>query len=237
MQSILLIEDSQDTQFLVQQALGSEVQLVCTESVSDGKMRLKENDFDLILMDIQLPDCDGFRFCAELKGQDKTKDIPVIFLTGAMDIPSKVKGFALGAEDYIVKPFNFIEFRARVMARLAKPNRRKERERRHYFEDYCFDLESQSLFLRVGDRKQEVLLTPIEFKIFYFMVRKLGQVCQRDYFLSKIWDGDPEVTDRVIDRHVSTLRKKLGAFSKRIKTIPKVGYGIDLAQKHVKRSR
>src|SRR5277367_2055361 len=117
MQRILLVEDNTETVFLVKASLGTLFQITVAGTGEEAHAQLSKTRFDLILLDVMLPDSDGFQLCAEFQNHDKTRDVPVVFLTGKSDGTDKVMGFSVGADDYIVKPFNPLELRARIEAK------------------------------------------------------------------------------------------------------------------------
>jgi DNA-binding response OmpR family regulator len=128
MSRILLVDDALDDQRIISSALGKTHELRVASSVADARRWVAQEAFDLILLDVQLPDGDGFMLCAELQNEEATRKVPVIFLTVRSDTPDKIMGFSLGAEDYVSKPFDPRELRARVDARIKKVDERKARD-------------------------------------------------------------------------------------------------------------
>src|SRR5688572_15642949 len=115
---ILLIEDSTSVQKLVQAIFQPVYRLWIAPTIHEGKKLLAEQSFDLVLLDLNLPDGDGLKLLASMKSDSAASDIPVLLITGNADIDNKVMGFSLGAEDYITKPFDPMELKARVQSRL-----------------------------------------------------------------------------------------------------------------------
>src|SRR5436305_1030510 len=120
MRRLCVIEDSPDLQNLIRLELQGWFELLAAPSLGEAWKLIESHTFDLILLDVHLPDGNGFEFCAKLKSHSNTKDIPVIFLTGKSDPIDKQMGFSIGADDYVVKPFEPIELRARIEARLKR---------------------------------------------------------------------------------------------------------------------
>ena len=120
---VLLVEDSTESYQLISRALGSFVQLEWAKNQREGASILDKKDFDLILMDVMLPDGDGFQLCSMLQNQEKFAATPIIFLTAKTSIPDRVMAFSVGADDFISKPFDSLELRARVEAKLRKRER------------------------------------------------------------------------------------------------------------------
>ena len=129
MYSILVVEDAPDFQLIIKHALTSPAyRLNCVETVAQAIERLKGETFDLVLLDIGLPDGDGYQVCTQMQDNDRTKNIPVFFLTGKTDVYDKVMAFSLGADDYIVKPFDPRELKARIDAKLSKKSQANAEE-------------------------------------------------------------------------------------------------------------
>lgn len=232
MHNILLVEDSPETFHLVKLAIGQTAHLEWTKTLAHGFATVAKRDFDLILLDLMLPDGDGFRFCSMLQSDDRLKKIPVIFISAKSSVADKVMGFSVGGEDYVTKPFEPVELRARIEARLRK----KERERNE--QDYLRlgDIEINRVTQRVhafenGVEKQ-IELTPIEFKLLIFLGRKPNHVFTREEVLNSVWGDNVYVYSRSVDTHVSKLRKKLGEHSHYIQSVHGSGYrfGLDEAK-------
>ncbi len=202
MTRILVVEDEPGI------ALGLEEDLMlegyAVEVAADGEIavrRARDVQFDLILLDVMLPRKDGFQVCRELRrGGLKT---PIILLTARAQEAEKVLGLQLGADDYVTKPFSPLELRARIQAvlrRAAQPAA---------VESYQFgdaDVDFARCELRRGGRLVEI--TPVEFKLLANFIRSRGRVLSRQQLLDRVW-ADATCGDRVVDTHVSNLRKKI----------------------------
>jgi DNA-binding response OmpR family regulator len=202
MKRILVVEDETAIAFGLQLDLKSEGYDVEIESDGEsGLRRARKEAFDLILLDVMLPRKDGFEVCRELRrGGSKT---PIIMLTARTQEAEKVLGLEIGADDYVTKPFSPRELRARVKAALR---RAAEDDLPTYrFGDAEVDFERCEL-RRAG---QPVELTALEFKLLTALVRNRGKVLSRDQLLDLVWGQGTFVTDRVVDNHVVTLRKKV----------------------------
>ena len=202
MKRILVVEDEPAIAFGLQLDLKSEGYDVEIESDGEsGLERARKEAFDLILLDVMLPRKDGFEVCRELRrGGSKT---PVIMLTAKTQEAEKVLGLEIGADDYVTKPFSPRELRARVKAALR---RAAEDDLPIYrFGDAEVDFGRCEL-RRAG---KPVELTALEFKLLAAFVRNGGKVLSRDQLLDLVWGHGTFVTDRVVDNHVVTLRKKV----------------------------
>jgi DNA-binding response OmpR family regulator len=224
-EKILVVEDAPDYQLMVQNSLGRYYRLELVSTISQAKDKVEKESFDLIILDVGLPDGDGLKLCADLRSAEKTRLLPVILLTGRSDLGDKLKGFAQGADDYIVKPFESLELRARVEAKLMRS--REKRKPEDVLIKGAIRLEISSLRAYAAQESgqlTEMGLTPIEFKILYYLARNETKVVSREELLASVWGKETHVFDRAADKHVSSLRQKLGDHSSYIETISRVGY-------------
>ena len=202
MKRILVVEDESAIAFGLQLDLKNEGYDVEIESDGESALqRARKEAFDLILLDVMLPRKDGFEVCRELRrGGSKT---PIIMLTAKTQEAEKVLGLEIGADDYVTKPFSPRELRARVKAAL----------RRTAEDDLpiCRFGDAEVDFGRCELRRagKPVELTALEFKLLTALVRNGGKVLSRDQLLDLVWGHGTFVTDRVVDNHVVTLRKKV----------------------------
>ena len=202
MARILVVEDEPPL------ALGLEDDLKLegydVEVVRDGETasrRAREQSFDLIILDVMLPHKDGFEVCRELRRAGLRT--PVILLTARTQESDKVLGLELGADDYVTKPFSPRELRARVKAAL----RRAAGEMPEIYRFGDAEVDFTRCELRRGGRAVE--MTPIEFKLLAAFIRHRGQTLNRSKLLDQVWGRETFVTDRVVDTHLTNLRKKI----------------------------
>ncbi len=187
------------------------------KQVFDGEEALNmafENKFDLILLDVMLPKLSGFEIIRELKGT------PVIFVTARSTVSDRLKGLKLGADDYIVKPFEMLELIERVKAVLR---RTKGETRQFEFDDICIHLDDR----RVFKNGIEIALKPKEYDLLEAFINNRNIALSREKLISLVWDFDYEGDTRTVDVHVQQLRRKLG-LSERIQTVYKTGYRLQL---------
>lgn len=216
---ILIIEDEGAIRELLcmnLEAVGYETETACDGTEAERKIREDRGEYDLALVDVMLPGPDGFDLIEGLN----EKEIPCIFLTAKADVASKVKGLRLGAEDYIVKPFEMMELFARVENVLK---RRKKLKSTVELDGCRIDLTGHKVY----EDGEEIQLKPMEYDLFLFLCRNRNVAFTRNQLLDKIWGGDYGGETRTVDVHVANLRKKLKAAS-RIQTIPKLGYRLEV---------
>lgn len=229
MYRVLLLEDSKECQTVIEKALSApDIQLVKAETIAQAATALKEINFDIALLDIVLPDGEGFQIFDQIK---KTMDIPVFFLTSIEEIDTKLAAFESGADDYLVKPVNPLEIRARVIMRLKKNKQAAGATLQKG--DLQVDMTSMKAFMNVNGNPQDLELTGKELKILVNLLKSEGQVQSRSDLVKTIWGEGVHVLSRTIDSHVCSLRKKMGSYGPCIESIPKVGYrfSLDLREK------
>lgn len=174
-----------------------------------------DHAYDLALLDVMLPGLDGFSLMEHLQKYG----IPALYLTAKADVSSRVRGLRLGAEDYLVKPFEMIELLVRMEKILERTGKL---EKVLQFGEITID----TMERRVFKSHQEAHLKPLEFDLFVMLVRYKNRTLLRERLLNEIWGVDFFGGTRTVDVHIAQLRKKLGLFSE-IVTIPKVGYRLE----------
>lgn len=216
MTNILIVEDERPISDLIKMNL-EDAGFHCT-CAYDGLTAadiLEDHCFDLILLDIMLPHINGY----ELLDYIKPLNIPVIFLTAKAAIRDRVKGLNLGAEDYIVKPFEISELLARVNVVLRRFHKS---EKILAFHDLIIDLDKQS----VHRGSEAISLTPKEFDLLVYLVRNKDLVLQRDSIYEAVWETEYDGNTRTLELHIQRLRKKTG-LEHQLKTLYKSGYRLD----------
>lgn len=217
---ILLIDDDISTHVLIEHCLSDKFALIKTTNLESAKEKLRTKRPKMIILDLNLPDGSGFDFLKYLAEEFSNLSIPVLLLSVDSHIDSKVKGFSFGIYDYIVKPFSIIEFKTRVDAHLTRAKKSKifsDEELR--VNRFLINNANRSIF--VEDKKLE--LTPLEFKLLSYFILNSNKVVDRDEIAKTVWNK-PFYQSRTIDKHVSTLRKKLGSASVSIETVSQLGY-------------
>lgn len=217
---ILLVEDNENIVMGLKYLLNSEgYEVDAAGDIVQARSFLGGDAYDLILLDISLPDGNGFAFCSELR---KRSDMPVIFLTAREEEADVVRGFDLGADDYIVKPFRNRELLSRIKNVLRRVGKGSTILR-------CGQVRLDTLSGQVTVGEEEVLLTKLEYKILYSMLSCPGKLFTRDEILSGIWDVSGNfVNDNTLSVTMKRIREKLGDTEGHvIKTVRGMGYRIE----------
>lgn len=214
---ILVIEDEKAISDLICMNLNAAgYETVTAFTGPEGERAAGQNrDIDLALVDVMLPEKDGFAIMDTLKALE----IPVIFLTARADISSKVFGLRQGAEDYIVKPFEMLELLVRMEKVLERTGKQKEEM---ILGDVTIKLSGHRV-LRGGE---EVFLKPMEYDLLVYLAKNQNRAISREQLLNQIWGSDFSGETRTVDVHIGQLRKKLG-LERMIRTIPKLGYRLE----------
>ena len=221
--NILVIEDEPDIRRNLEYNLGREgFKASSVGSLDEANEKLKSKKFDLILLDLMLPDGSGLDLCTKITSNSVTQATPIIILTAKDDEVDKVVGFELGADDYVTKPFSVRELILRVKAILKRSDRKTKEvvEVERQFGDLKIDVDSHEVHVD----SQLIELTALEFRLLKELVDKRGRVQSRDQLLSEVWGYNAEVTTRTVDTHIKRLREKLGSMGKYVQTIRGVGY-------------
>lgn len=230
MHRILLVEDSESSLKVVQSALaGEDLELTVARTLADArKVTETENPFDLILLDISLPDGEGSALMDEWQGNVRMKRTPVVFLTGKEDVDSKVAAFAMGADDYIVKPVSPRELKARVDARLRRTQTPPEVIRRGVL---ALHFPMMRATVQMSGVETPVELTSKEFRLVALLAQNEGQVFTRNELVRAVWGKDLDVVNRTVDSHICGARRKLGPAGKYIESVTGSGYRF-MAEAH-----
>lgn len=218
MVNILIVEDEKPISDLIKLSLkGAGYFCSCAYDGETAADMIEENRYDLVLLDIMIPYIDGF----ELLEYIKPFGIPVIFITAMNSTNDRVKGLKMGAEDYIVKPFEIVELLARVEVVLRRFHKTSD-------------------IIRIGDKltinlkqhvvryeEQEIALTPKEYDLLVLFAQNPNVALYRETIYERVWGGNLEYTSKTVDLHVQRLRKK-AHMENMIKAVNKVGYRLEM---------
>ena len=216
MNKILIVEDEEAISSLIEMSL-VRAGYRC-ETADDGLVaadKIEQNVYDLVLLDVMLPGLDGY----ELMDYLRPTGTPVIFITAKGSLGDRVKGLRLGADDYIVKPFEVPELIARVESVLRRTGRGGQTL-------HAWDVELDTVARTVTKNGVPVALTPREFDLLELLIRNRGMALYRETLFERVWGGEPENDTRTLDLHINRLRKKLG-WQTRITTVYKIGYKVE----------
>lgn len=218
---VLVVEDETNVAFLVVTALrlaGFDVEE--TASGRDALRQVADARPDVVVLDVALPDLDGFEVCRRLRLE--RINVPVIFLTARDAVDDRVRGLTIGGDDYLTKPFSVEELVARVQAVLRRAGKGAVEDALSYGE-LMLDDESH-LVTYAGE---PVALSPTEYKLLRYLLRNAGRAVSREHILDHVWDYDFDGESTVVETFVSSLRKKLDAHAPRlIHTVRGVGYRL-----------
>ena len=216
---VLLIEDDLENQKLLKEILSDQYDVTVAKDGEEGYRLARIGNPDLILLDLLMPKVDGMEACWLLRTNEATRHIPVIILTGADDPEMQIKAFDLGADDLLQKPFRPRELIARMASKLKRID---EGKRPNNFLR-CGDLEMDvdRFECRVG--QSDIAMSVLEFNLLRFFVENFNRVLSRETILQAVW-RDAAVTDRTVDTHMTSLRKKLQKSNLTFATLYGAGY-------------
>lgn len=222
MYKILLVEDDKNiSEMLCDYFIEKSSNRILIDVADNGKKGADmayENTYDLLLLDIMLPQLDGFEICKEVR---RFSDVPIMFITARCAQEDILTGYALGCDDYIVKPFSLPVFYNKVNALIK---RSKGLVRSPLLKSGTLSLNPNNGIV-ISDEK-EINLPAKEYSILKALLENKGCVVSRDALIKAAWGYDSEVDERALDTHIKNLRKALGDNSKMIKTVVKRGYRI-----------
>lgn len=214
---VLIVEDEKPISDLIKLSLTKAgYSCTCAYDGTTAANLLEEEHFDLALLDVMLPEVSGF----ELMEYIQPTGTPVIFITAKNSVDDRVKGLRMGAEDYIVKPFEVMELLARVEVVLR---RYQKMEDVLTVGDLTIDMRS----LQVQRNGETILLTKKEWDLMLLFAQNPGAALYRETIYERVWGGEYPVGSRVVDLHIQRLRKKIG-WEDKLQTVNRVGYRLEL---------
>src|SRR4030088_2768195 len=223
---VLVVEDERDVAELLRHNPAKEGHdVVVAATGAEAVKQAHEAHPDLVLLDIMVPQLNGWEICRRLKQDAETRAIPVIMVSGRVEEGDKVLGFEMGADDYVTKPFSPRELVARIRAVVRRGKGAEAAERKHHLK--AGDLEIDRHRFEVTIKGQQVDLTPKEFELLATLVGTPGRVFGREELLDLVWGEDGFVEPRTVDVHVARLRAKFTAArvpAPGIETVRGVGY-------------
>ncbi|MRZ79448.1 response regulator [Paeniclostridium sordellii] len=229
--NVLMIEDDSTIAFGVKYALEQEgFNIDICKDLESGRQNINNKEYNIILLDVMLPDGNGYEFCKEIR---QTLDTPIIFLTACDEEVNIVTGLDIGGDDYITKPFRVRELISRMNAVLRRKGNNNENKKVVKFGD----LSINTLEARVYKKGEEIFLTSVEYKLLLILIQNKNMVLSRTKILEKLWDVTYDfVNDNTLTVYIKRLREKIEDDStnpKYILTVRGVGYKWDGSEKNV----
>lgn len=218
---ILVVDDEQDLCEILKFNLETEGYEVETANSAEEAIVLDIPSYDLLLLDVMMGEMSGFALAKKLKADERTCNIPIIFLTARDAENDTVTGFNLGADDYISKPFSIREVLVRIRAVLRRTTPQQEEGCKNIlkFQGLVLDLDKKTVTIE----GEPVAFTKTEFEILHTLLDERGRVFSRQELINRVWPSDVLVLDRTVDVNITRLRKKIGPFAKCIVT--RLGFG------------
>ena len=222
---ILIVDDEQDLCEILRynlMAAGYQAEVAYSAEMAIEK---EVAQYDLLLLDVMMPGMSGFELARQLKGDEATASVPIIFLTAKDTEEDMLHGFGLGADDYVKKPFSVREVMARVKAVLCRRESvEADKPKTLRYEGLVIDLSHKS----VKVDGEAVALTKTEFELLVLLLTHRGKVFSRQQILESVWPQDVIVTDRTVDVNVTRMRKKIGRYASLIVSRQGFGYVFEL---------
>ena len=223
MRKILVVDDEQNIRQIILKY--AKFEGYDAEEASNGLEAVdmyRKNDYDLIIMDIMMPELDGFSACREIR---KTKNTPVIMLSARGEEYDRIHGFETGVDDYVVKPFSPKELMMRVSAILKRTGADDEENKHDIYESEGLKVDFTGRIVYIDGER--VNMSPKEYELFFYMVKNKNIALSREKIITDVWGYDFFGGDRTLDTHIKILRKSLGKYNTRIVTLRGVGYRFE----------
>lgn len=226
MAKLLIVDDEMHIRDLVQKyATFENYESETAENGLEAIEKVKHNEYDLVIMDIMMPELDGFSAVKEIR---KISQVPVIMLSARSEEYDKLYGFDLGIDDYVTKPFSPKELMRRVNAVLARATHKNNQESATTNEVWQYkNLKIDYSAHIVTINNEKIDLTPKEYELLVYLIKNQNIAVKREQLLEKVWGYDYYGDDRTLDTHMKSLRKKIGEYANCIITIRRVGYRFE----------
>lgn len=226
MAKLLIVDDEMHIRDLVQKyATFENYESETAENGLEAIEKVKHNEYDLVIMDIMMPELDGFSAVKEIR---KISQVPVIMLSARSEEYDKLYGFDLGIDDYVTKPFSPKELMRRVNAVLTRTTHKNNQESATTNEVWQYkNLKIDYSAHIVTINNEKIDLTPKEYELLVYLIKNQNIAVRREQLLEKVWGYDYYGDDRTLDTHMKSLRKKIGEYANCIITIRRVGYRFE----------
>lgn len=219
---ILLVEDDNQLREATSSYLRSDFTVMVAADGETALRLIEQNKFELILLDLGLPGMDGHRLLASIRASEVK--IPMLILSGRTGVEEKLMGFSLGADDFVAKPADPRELRARIHLQIKRMNATKHSEQEFRIGPFEGSLARQSLAYWENEKRIEVNPSPQEFRLLHYFLTHIEHVISRDEILGRVWGNDRQVNDRSVDALVSKVRRKLGPYGELLESVHGEGY-------------
>jgi len=218
MENVLIVEDEQYMLDLMNIHLADSHIITVAKNGLEALNLIRNHDFDLIILDVMLPSVDGWTICEKIR---ENYDTPILMLTARSEVSDKVKGLELGADDYLTKPFEFDELKARIKALLRRAKVNKDRqEGKVVYLNGQFIINNMTRQVRLLN--QDIDLTEKEFDLLFILANSPQRVFTRNILIDKVWDYEEDLDLRIVDTHIKNIREKFKKISREIKLIETV---------------
>ena len=212
---ILVIEDSNDLSFLLKEALSDQYVVDLAIDLNSAYRLIDTEAYDLLILDLFFPEGDGLTFCQKIRNEGF--EAPILFLTGDISLDSKISALEAGGDDYLTKPFNLSELKARIKVLLRRRNKAFIKNQ------FCLkDLDINYQTREIFKDGSKLKLTRKEFMLFDLLLRNPKKIFSREQIAASVWDDDKVLFSNSIESHVGSIRRKIGHAS--VKTIRGMGY-------------
>ena len=225
MPKILIVDDEEKIRSLIKKYAALEnLETACASNGLEAIDACRKEKFDLVILDIMMPELDGFSACREIR---KFSPVPILMLSARGEEYDKINGFESGADDYVEKPFSPKELMLRISAILKRVSAvvPKEERPREIYRSGGLAVDFTAHIVTIDGEK--IALSPKEYDLLFYLVRNRGIALSRDRLISEVWGYDFFGDDRTLDTHVKTLRRSLGAYGSRITTLRGLGYRFE----------
>ncbi len=223
MTKILIVDDELKIREVVREyALLNGYEVDEASDGMDALEKVKENDYDCIVLDVMMPHLDGFSACKKIK---EMKSVPIIMLSARQEEYDKLFGFELGVEDYVVKPFSPKELMARIKVIIERNKLKLVEEEKKYFQFEGLSIDETGRTVSVDGKR--ISLTPKEIDLLLYLVKNKNIALSRNQLLESVWNYDYYGEDRTVDTHIKMLRHNLGKYREKIVTVRGMGYKFE----------
>lgn len=236
MKKILVLEDDKIQIDLVNTVLREDYSLIFANRIEDADSLLQDHNFDMFMIDLGLPDGNGLNFCTKIRNDRTYQKIPIFIISSNTDVYTKIASLELGADDYITKPVHPIELKTKIKNKFKRLQDESGASNLYKADKFHIDYEKRRLLIEMEDQKtKEIELTNKEFDLFALLAKNEGRVFSRQDLIDKAWSKNINITDRVVDTHVASIRKKITPYSEYITSEYGIGYKFKIPKEQLKK--